>query len=251
MGTFVSDVWAAPNVSDRNTLVKKVVRIYGLEGNDEAKSIALDNLDDEIKEINKELWEFNIVSTSAIPVVEKDEDYTLPTLFYREKLAYFEETSTGNRGEPMVYMDWVSFRRLYGSYDKSFTDRPRAYSVKNSQREGLVYLGQRPDADTQDNFTLYMDYYRRIPLLSTTAQLEIPQEVENMLLYGAQMRFARDIVGVSHPDVNTYKALHDDAKTQLAEIDRRHPDEVTRFRMNDRFSGQGRYRRNQVYVRIG
>lgn len=250
MAIVLSDSWKTAQPSKTSKLVDKVVRLYGLTDDDEAKAMALDFLDETIIEMNTHMYEFNLVQVTGITLVEGQAEYTLPTQFYREKLAYLKD-SDGNTGEPMYYIDWPTFMRLYGKQPDT-NAFPQAYSIRNVQNDGKVSLAPSPDGRSASDYTLTVDYYRRIPLASEVEVLTVPQEVEVTLLYGAKKRFAMEVRGADQPDWQTFDELETKTLDRLKTADRRHPDEVTRFRLYDgrrggRFSGR---RFGNVYVRI-
>jgi hypothetical protein len=243
----ISSTWKSAQPVATNTLVAKVADLYGLSGDDEASQQALDCLDEVVKELNMHLWEFNIVTTSGLTVVANTRSITLPTLFYKEKIGYLV-SSDGSKDSPLVYVDWATFERLYASEDHPVSpDTPRAYSVKNQHREGLVYLGPTPDAGTAADKTLTLQYYRRIEIPSQAQQLVVPEEVENVILYGAKKRFAIMIEGPDSPSVARLHLLETDVLEKLQAIDRRHPDEATRFRLYPYASQPAR---GDLFIRI-
>jgi len=172
--------------------------------------------------------------------------------FYKEKLAYLVKTSDSSSSTPLQFVDWPTFRRLYSPDPDVPTDRPIAYSVQNIEGEGRVYLGPSPSSSTATDYTLTVEYYRRIPLLSETEQLVVPQEIENALLYGAQKRMAYHIAGPDAPDVGTFHGLEDVAITRLMEIDRKRPDGGMRFRIVDNMRGRrgGGPVDGSIYIRV-
>jgi hypothetical protein len=252
MAIVLSDTWKTAQPSKVSKLVDKVVRLYGLTDDDEAKQMALDFLDETIIEMNTHMYEFNLVQVTSITLVEGQTEYTLPTQFYREKLAYVVD-SDGNTGNPLYYLDWPTFMRLYGKQPNEKA-LPIVYSIRNVHNDGSVSVSPPPDERTATNDTLTVDYYRRIPLASENEDgtIDVPQEVETTLLYGAKKRFAMEVRGADQPDWLTFEELESKALERLKAADRRHPDEITRFRLYDRnlTQGGGQRRFGRLYIRI-
>ncbi len=256
---IVPSSWSTAQPSSTEDLIKKVLRPYG--GNtsdDELKSLAKDALDETVKEMNTHLYEFNKVTATDLDIVDGTQDILMPTTFYRESFAYLVDKDN-NEEPPLVFIDPVNFQRLYGN-SPSNKGWPIAYTIRNIHNDGKLSLGPTPDstvASTRSGTTLtggralYVEYYRRIPLPSENAQLTIPQEVEVPLLYGAQKRLSIDIAGPGNPDWATFQTLEDRSLEKLQAVDRRHPDEATRFRLYDRASAGVRRRVGALYVRIG
>lgn len=250
MAIVLSDSWKTAQPSKVSKLVDKVVRLYGLNDDDEAQQMALDFLDETIIEMNTHMYEFNLVQVTGIALVAGQQDYTLPTQFYREKLAYLVDSSGGTK-DPLFYIDWPTFMRMYGK-DGTTSAEPDTYSVRNVHNDGKVSLSPAPDGGSASGDTLTVDYYRRIPLASEVEVLTVPQEVETTLLYGAKKRFAMEVRGADQPDWQTFHELESTALERLKTADRRHPDEVTRFRLYDhRLRGRkGTHRSGNIYIRI-
>src|SRR3990172_8515631 len=131
MPILVSSTWSSAQPNDRNALVKKVARVYGVQDDEDGKALALDCLDDVIKEMNTRTWEFNIIEQTALVMTSGQEYVQLAAGFYKEKLAYLVKTSDSSSSTPLQFVDWPTFRRLYSPDPDVPTDRPIAYSVQN------------------------------------------------------------------------------------------------------------------------
>lgn len=248
----VSSTWSSAQPVDSQRLITKVARLYGLSDDEDAQAIAKDALDDTVKELNGYLYEFNIVTATGLTLTDAQSHIQLAVPFFKEKMAYLVRTGDGKPLTPLTYLDWAAFNRLYGT-NTTNGDIPQVYSARNMQEEGRLYFGPTPNDDAATNYTLSLEYYRRISLVSETPQLTIFQEAENALLYGAQMRFAYHISGPSSPDVGVFKALFNEALASLRSLDRRHPDEATRFRLPQEGVYARRYgasRQGGLYIKI-
>lgn len=239
--------WSAPTPSSTVRLKEKVARLYGLNGDSKAESEALDFLDETVMELNTRLFEFMLIRETGITLTADTQEYTLTSNFFKEKSAFLVK-SDGVQQRPLTYLDWATYRRLYGE-QLTNSNTPDVYSAFNTHTNGQVSLAPAPSAGDASDYTLSVEYYRRIPLPSEVSELDIPQEVENAILYGAYKKMAIHIQGAYHPDVATFEALFDKAIDNLQAQDRRHPDEKTRFRLVDRRGG-GRIGRGTIYIKI-
>lgn len=250
MSIVVNDTWSSSRPVDCNELIKKVARRYGGQNDDEMKNIAKDCIDETIKDLNKDLYEFNIIRQSNITITADQSYVNIISGFFKPKNANLIRTSDNYEEYPLSYIDWASYKRMY-SEDSSYTSRPVVYTSKNLHGEGRLYLGPTPDSSTANNYTLRVDYYKRIPLCSEVDSLDIFQEAENAILNGALRRFAEHITGPDSNDTRYYATLYLNDQDELKAIDRRQPDEMTRFRIVDHYRQKG-YRRSKVpfYIRI-
>ena len=231
--------WQTARPSQTSKLVQKVARLYGLDGDDDAEKAALDFLDEAVIEMNTSLYDFMLIQQTGITLTEGEDEYTLAASFFKEKSAYLVGTD-GKQRPPLTYLDYATYRRLYGDMGDS-NDIPAVYSSLNSHADGKIYLAPKPDGATASGFTLSISYYRRIPLPSATPYLDVPQEVETTLLYSAMKRMAIHIQGAYHPDTSKFEDLQMQAHAKLTASDRRHPDEAIRFRLIDNVHrGRGR-----------
>ena len=201
----------------------------------ELEARALDFLDDTIRDMNSRLYEFNKVVETGIALTEAQEYVTLSTNFFRESLAWTRDTSGDSdvNSPPLTYLPWVTFRQMTinNTLQKGYIEY---YSAFNSDDEGRIYIWPRPSDTMATSTVLDIEYYRRIPLISSVssgATIDVPAEVQTALVYGAQKRMAIHVQGASHPDVQALAALEAQAAKRLVDIDGRHPDEKMRFRL--------------------
>ena len=245
----VSSSWAAAKPSATAKLKNKVARLYGLDGDAVAEQQALDALDDSVKEMNTGLYEFMLITQSGITLTAGDDEYVLASSFFKEKFAYLVN-GAGRQQSPLTYLDSATYRRLWGDMNVEASE-PEVYSAFNSHADGKINLAPKPSSGLAGNYTLTVAYYRRIPLPSTVGTLDIPQEAENAILYGAYKQMAITVQGAFHPDVAKFEELQDKWIDKLQAQDRRHPDEVTRFRMVDRRNNvRGARATGTIYIKI-
>ena len=233
-------------------LKTKVAQLYGLGGDTTAEAQAIQCLDEAISEMNMELWDSLLARSTGVAMTADTATVTLPTGMYKEKDAYWVRTSDGEKGPPMTYLDWITFKRLYNTVPSTGTGLPRVYSQFGP--EAKVYLAPIPNQDADDNFTLTFEYHTRLrsaTLADADDQLlDVPLEWEVALLHKARQFFALLVAGPDSKDIGTFQVMYDSAITNLREIDRRHPDETTRFRMYDRSRGPRNTRAGGLYTKI-
>lgn len=228
-----SDTWSTATPVSREELIKRVGSTYGLDTDTdtaEFKPRVLAFLDEAVNDLNAFLFDFNKLSVSGITLTEGDETVPLPATFYKESTCTLIKTGD-TIGEVLAYIPYVHFVKLKATRYPTRPDIPFWYSLRNVEREGLLYLWPPPNADVAANYTLILEYYRRVPLVSEEDPLVVPREVQSYLMYNAQKRLALHLLGAGHPDVAALNALEEKALHRLRDIDQAHVDEQARFRM--------------------
>jgi len=246
--------WEQEKVSDQSALVDRVVNVYGIDrtSDTEMAGVALDLLDETVKEMNSHLYEFNKMVESNLTITADANTIVLRNGVYRESIARMIYTPDSTQELLLMYLPYVQYQDAYGSSRYIGSGIPVVYSFRNVERDGTLYLGPTPDSGAATDYTLTVEYYRRIPLVSSvTAALDIPPEVEPALVYGAQKRLAIHLYGPGHPDVAAFQGLEMRALQQLKAVDKRHPDTNKRFKLADRrFAGKRNPLRGQLFIRI-
>lgn len=211
------------------------------------EATALGFLDDAVKDMNTHLYEFNRTVETGLALVEDQEYVELVTTYYRESQAFTVRTSDGFKYEPLCFIPWAQFLRMtqmgVSDIKKTSGELISHYSIRNEHATGTMFLYPTPNATAASDFTLTVEYYRRIPLISSTAagaSIDCPPEIETALVYGAQKRMAMHIEGAEHPSVGALNALEETALNRLKAVDQRHVDEKLRFRIVDNTTGRTR-----------
>ena len=252
----------------RGALKDAVLRVYGIDATQDSEldSIAADLLDQTIKDMNSHLYEFNKVNQTISPLIADTADYELdpmtagpgggvtpstPAVPYKESQAYLLKTDSSR--VYLNYLPWVRFSEQLSGRFGSTSGIPSTYSFRNLEADGLLSLFPAPNAGTVGDYTLVLEYYRRIPLLSEVpdddSTIAVPEEVETPLIYGACKRLAIHLVGASHPDVAAFAALEKISLEELKAVDKRHPDQLQRFRLIDRIN-RGQLDRNSLFIKV-
>jgi len=148
----------------------------------------------------------------------------------------------------MISLPWVQFKRLFPGTDTSLLGRPGTYTLYNVEQDGRIYFDTAVDADTVANYTLTVEYYRRLPLISsvgTGASPNIPQEFENTILYGAYKRICAHLG--DEKGMSTNATLEREALERLKRIDIMHPDADRRFRLISESTPSSWWRPNSIF----
>jgi hypothetical protein len=248
MPTVLETSWSGRLPSSKNELIAKVCALYGFSTSDtDFNQRAVEWLDDAIKDLNHNVWESTKVAESGIVMTAAQQWINLNTTFYKESQAYLVNNTSGDQ-PPMKFLPWVHFKRLYGSTDTNNTSRPYIYTVFNEQRDSKVYLFPIPDTTTVADFTLAVEYYQRLPLISTLSgsdSPEIPEEFENVILFGAYKRAAMHLGETDK--VKLYSGLEAEALERMKRVDSMRPDADRRFRLVDGVGPSAWWVPNQIW----
>lgn len=228
---LIKAAWSPFNPATSTTLIDKVSGLYGVSGDTELDAKSLQFLNEAIDDANLHLWEFNKCEESGLVMTAGQEYVEVTHLVYREVMAFTVLTSDGSTQQQLTFLPWVEFRSSWAS--PQMQAPPVAYSYFNLHRNGRIYLGPTPPSTgtyVTDN-TLTVQYYRRLPHLDEENPLQVPREVEQLLLWGAQRRMANYLQGPSSPDVASLAAQEVAFYDRLRGMDRRSPDENLRMRL--------------------
>ncbi len=238
--------------SARQELITKVVQVYGAPDDAELRGVAQGFLDDTIKEMNSHLYEFSKKKLTGVVLTENVQEYTLNDDVYKEHLAYIHHTVDDKNEAPMIHLPHAHFMDQWGEESRNAAQVPVVYTFRNLHGDCNILLAPAPAATIADEYTLTVEYYRRIPLVSEDSQLDVPPEVQTALVYGAQKRMAIHIhADAAHRSVAALHLLEGDALRKLKAIDIHHPDTQKRFRLVDHsFRARKNFQRGEVYIRI-
>lgn len=226
---LIKAAWSPFNPTIQAVLVEQVTDLYGVSGDEDLETKALQFLNLSVDEANTHLWEFNKCEESGLTMTANQPYVEISHLIYREVQAFTISTTDSSIQQALAFYPWVEFQFRYGG--PTTIARPAAYSYFNLHRQGRIYLAPTPGTDYVANNTLTVQYYRRIPHVDEENPLQVPREVEQLILWGAQRRMANHLQGPSSPDVASLVAQEDDFYNKLKSIDRRSPDENMRLRL--------------------
>ena len=248
MSIVISTAWSGSLPNTKDELIAKVCALHGFSASDPALyGRALEWLDDSIRDLNHNVWQSTLIKEEGIAITQNQQYVTLPAMCYKESQAYLHTVGDGDK--PMLkFMPWVHFKRMYPGTAVNTAGRPSVYSIFNLERESKLYFYPLPDATTATDYTLSVEYYQRLPRLSLvdgTSSIQIPEEFEIVILYGAYKRFAMHL---GHAEqVSMYSNLEREALERIKQIDSMRPDADRRFRLQDEFL-QIRWTSNPMYV---
>jgi hypothetical protein len=230
-------------ISARQVLREKVAALKGFSVADPNLVERVDQfLDDAVKDLNTYPWES--AKTSETFALTLDQQYvTLNPLFFKESLVYLTHITSGNY-TPMKGLPYVHFKRLYPmtSPNQTIHGTPTVYTIFNYEKTRRLQFDIAPDTNTVTNFSLIVEYYKRLPLISSTqgeTSADIPDYFENTILYGAYKRMCAHLGDDS--GVQVYSGLEREALERLQRIDIMHPDAERRFRLIDELSVSPNY----------
>lgn len=246
----VDALWSQATPVSRASMIERVTRTYGMSGEADLEAMAGSFLDEAVDDLNSFLWEFTKVKETGVAMTANQEYVALTSTFYKESAAYLVYAPTNDPNPALTYLPWIHFERVRS--DLIQWGMPDKYSLFNVEAEGRVYLMPAPDSNTAANYTLTIEYYQRINRPSEQDPLHAPREIANTIVYGAQKRLASVVFGAGHQDVGAFATMEEMALERLRTIDRRHPDEQSRFRTVDSATSRiyKRKERGSVYIRI-
>lgn len=245
---LIPGIWSNATPRSKDALVDQVTDLYGNTTDAELEAKALQFLDDAVDDMNTHLWEFNKMVETGIAMTAEQSFVPLSAPVYREVGAFLVDTSSGEAAPHLTFLPWIEFRRLYGAPNE--TGQPLVYSYFNPHREGKLHLAPTPDTSTAANSTLTFEFYRRTPRVSEEDPLQVPREIEQLLIYGAQKRMAIHLLGASNPDVVSLQALETKALDDLRGVDKRSPDERLRFRLVDHVQNNRMLPHNYLVLKL-
>lgn len=231
MAVVVSS-WTGSLPSTKAQLREKVCNLYGYDGGEQDLAAkALQWLDESVVDLNMNVWESMRVVEQGIPLVAGQGWVLLTSQVFKESQVYLVHNTDGDQ-KPLPVLPWVPFKRLYSATNLDGT--PQVCSIFNGERDGRLYFDRLPEAGDVSDYTLAVEYYQRLPKISTLGDSdspEIPAEFENVLLYGAYKRAAMYFGNAQ--DVGNYAMLEREALERLKRIDSMQPDSDRRFRLGD------------------
>jgi hypothetical protein len=222
-------------VSAGNGLVNQVAVVVGGENEAEVRSQALAAINRVRTRLNKRDWNFMRKQASAITLVDGTKTYTLPTAFKKPAFAILQDTSS-NADWTLRYANdaWFS----HWNEDRETSGRPQWYTLRNHYDDGLIELYPIPDASAASDWTLLVDYYGRISnIQDTSTAIDLPEEVEDVLVLGGQYFLLREREKNS-PSLPMARADFLEGERLLQVYDRRIEDENPRFRVGTSRSNQ-------------
>ena len=194
----------------------------------------LEFLDDCIRDLNTYPWESS--KTSESYTLTANQQYvTVNTLFFKDSQAFLTSATQGNTA-PLRSLPYIQFKRLYPETNvtTNLVGFPSIYTIFNYEKTRRMLFDVAPDTSTATNYTLVLEYYKRLPLISSVSGInsaDIPDYFENTIVYGAFKRMCAHVGDAQ--GVSMYSSLEREALERLQRIDVMHPDADRRFRLID------------------
>lgn len=221
--------------------VTEVARVVGGQDENEIRGQALDCLNRTRKHLNTMDWRFLKTNASNITLVASTATYSLPTDFKSPSYARLLDTN-GKQDKELRYVPdevlthWVA--------DQESTGQPVYYSLRNSYADGLITVYPVPGSSEASTWTLDVEYYKRLPIISDdSTAIDVPEEVNRVLTLGAQYELLLEREKNS-PVIPLRRQDYLEAMRDLKNFDRRVGDEQARFRI-----GPSRAPFGTVYIR--
>lgn len=221
--------------------VAEVARIVGGQDENEIRGQATDCLNRVRKHLNTFDWRFMKTNASNITLVSGTATYALPTNFKSPVYARLLDTN-GKQDRELRYVPdevlthWVQ--------DQESTGQPVYYGLRNSYADGLITVYPTPGTGEATTWTLDVEYYARIPIITDDSSvIDLPEEANRVLTIGAQYELLLEREKTS-PVIPLRRQDYLEALRDLKNFDRRVGDEQARFRI-----GPSRAPFGTVYIR--
>lgn len=231
------------SVAAGSSLVTQVVRVMGLQGNQDARSQGLDCINRVRIEMNQHDWRFMKVTQSPITLASGTATYALDSAFRKPSFAGYIDSS-GNKRIDLIYYDDAVFSHLNPTQQD--TGDASIYTLRNDFNDGFISVYPVPDVKTASNSRLSVEYFARINAIAdTSSPINLPEEAQNLLVIGGQAYFLRER---DKANPTTTVAFQDYMRMVglLLSNDRRQTDERPRFTIGrQRIPAQG-----QLFVRV-
>ena len=140
-----------------NSLITTIARPFGAASDGEGRSIALDALNQAIKELNgrSPLWSF-LRPTQSITLVDGTATYTLNSNFNKESKAVLIDSDSNEFGA-LLYYDWEAFQSYVTI--QTATGPPAIYTFKSSFTDEAVEFYPVPDSGAATDYTVGLTHY--------------------------------------------------------------------------------------------
>jgi hypothetical protein len=172
-----------------STLQRDVASYVKLPTDTEALGIAGSGINDAINNVvNSRSWEWQ-KKTYNFALTANDNTYPVPTDF-REPRNLSILNVAGEVAREVGYTDPKIHDRAFqrGTGDDIRTGIPTNYTIDDPYPSGIIRFDRTPDANTVSTYPSgALMYYGRVPeLTSATDTMEVPPEVESLILWYAK-----------------------------------------------------------------
>ncbi len=222
-------------ISSRQTLVGKVCALKGFSQSDpNLVERAEQFLDDTIRDLNTLPWD-STKDIDTYTLVQDQMYVTLNTDFYKASLVYLTDNTFGDT-VGMTELPYVTFKRMFPRTNTDLHNHgvPSFYATFNYEKDRRLYFETAPDADTVSRYRLTVEFYKRLPLITSVAgdtHPDIPDYFENAILHGAYKRVCAHLSDAD--GMKIYSALERESIETIQRIDTMQPNADTRILLVD------------------
>lgn len=155
---------------------------YGMQRDNEMLALAGRVINDVVDDLNrKQVWMFNLVTSSTINTVQGQSTITLPTDFWKT----YNARKTDSIDFTLSSIRQVDFDTRFQA-QSNITGYPYCFVIKNTFRDGTVRLFPTPDSV----YNIQIRYFKLIaPLTTDDTLLDMPRPYQPVVLYGARAQF--------------------------------------------------------------
>jgi len=202
------------------TMKHDICAFYGMEDDPAKVELAGRIVRRVIDDLNrKQVWTFNIVTSSPISTVAAQPTIAIPGDFWKT----YNSRKTDSIDYTLTGMRQYDFDVRYQN-QANITGYPYVFVIKNTFRDGTVELFPTPDAV----YTIRIRYFKLIGKPSANEDLmDLPRPYQTVPYYGALSQ-----MGVLNGDMdqaNYWKTMHDSSYFEMKQSDEDSGDENLRF----------------------
>jgi hypothetical protein len=213
-----------------NKLISQVGRIVGGEDEDAIRAAAYDAINMSRSRLNRRDWRFTKTTASAITLVDGTATYSLPSSFKRPSYAGLIETTDSKKDRSLDYVDdgWFS----HWQPRQNQTGTPGFYWLRNAAEDGLITVYPTPDTSAASDFTLSVEYYKRIDNINDdNTAIVLPEELWDVLVLGGQYEMLKGREKSNPTIIARLKLDFEQAIVDLKRYDLTITDSQSRFRI--------------------
>lgn len=226
MSTIVSPTASSPSTfpasGDENfgTLKADICAFYGQQDDPEKLALAGRILRRIIDDLNrKQVWTFNIVTSSTIVTAAGTQTIPLPADFWKT----YNSRKTDSIDFTLSPMRQTDFDNRYQS-QANITGYPYVFVIKNTFRDGTVQLFPTPDS----TYNIQIRYFKLIARpTADTDFLDMPRHYQNVPYYGALAQMA--VLNEQTDQSRYWEAKYNEAYEEMKHDDEEAGDEHLRF----------------------
>lgn len=215
-----TSTFPSSGVTTFGKMKSNIATILGVDGDARLEEQAGNFIRDIIDELNiKQVWRFNLVTSSPITTVAGQSDYDMPADFWK----IYNARKTDGIDYMLTTLQQYDFDMLFVS-QRNINGFPYILVIKNTFRDGTFMLFPTPDG----TYTIELNYFKFIgkPPNDSTA-LDLPQPYQVIPKYGSTSRLSALVS--NWQGARYWQALYDNAYREMKKSDEDDGDEELRF----------------------